>query len=190
MHVKTYKHIAAVLCISALAIPAGVAAKGPTGDHGKSGDQHGKTQKAKPHHVNKRCKKQPKVGFTLGGTLDSSSTADAIVIDVTHANKHAKPFLTGASGSNLGTFAVPSGSNVKYEGSNPFTTSGANLSDYRAQVVGKVPKLKKGCTADNSPSPTIKKVTIHAPGSDDESGSNVSGSNVSGSNVSGSNLQD
>jgi hypothetical protein len=178
VNVKTLKTFAAVLCVAGLAVPAGVLAKGPTGDHGKSGDQHGQNHKS--HHVNSRCKHQPKVGFALGGTLDSSSAVDALVIDVTHANKHSKPFVTG------GKFTVPSGTTVNYVGPNPFTTPGADLTKYRAQVVGKVVKLKKGCTADNSPSPTIRKVTVIAPGSD-ESGSNVSGDNVSGDNVSGSN---
>lgn len=155
MHVKTLKNLTAVLCVSALAIPAGVAAKGPTGDNGESGDQHGQNQKAK--HVNKRCKKQPKVGFSLGGTLDASSTADAIVVNVTKTNRHSKPFVTD------GKFAVPAGSTVKFEGSNPFTTAGADLTTYRVKVNGKVMKYKKGCTVENAPAPTIKKVTIHAP---------------------------
>ena len=178
MHVKT-QNIVSVLCISALAIPAGVAAKGPSGDNGKSGEQHGQNQK--PKHVNKRCKKQPKVGFTVGGTLNTGSNVDSIVIDVKSANKHARPFLTPlVSGSNVRTYTVPSGSNVVYQGANPFTTSGANLADYKAKVTGKVVKLKKGCTAGTSPSPTIKRVKITAPGAgeQDESGSNVSGSNL------------
>jgi hypothetical protein len=155
MNVKTYRHIAAALCISALAIPAGVAAKGPSGDHGKSGAQHGQNQKAK--HVNSRCKHQPNVGFSLGGTLDPSSTADAIVVDVTHANKHSKPFVTS------GKYSVPAGSTVQYEGANPFATAGADFTKYTVQVGGKVMKLKKGCTAQNTPAPTVRKVKVHAP---------------------------
>jgi hypothetical protein len=153
--VKTYKHIAAVLCVTALAIPAGVAAKGPSGDHGKSGEQHGQNQK--PKHVNNRCKHQPKVGFSIGGTLDPSSTAQNIVVVVKSANKHSKPFVTD------GKYTVPAGSTVKFDGSNPFTTAGADFTKYRVKVGGKVIKSKKGCTAANSPAPTIKKVTIHAP---------------------------
>jgi hypothetical protein len=179
MNVKT-KNIMAVLCVSALAIPAGVAAKGPSGDHGKSGDQHGQNQK--PKHVNSRCKHQPKVGFSLHGTLNSGSNAGSIIVDVKSANKHSKPWLTPApSGSNLlGTWTVPSGSNVVYSGANPFTTSGANLTEYKVGVTGKVVKLKKGCTTTNSPDPTIKRVKITAPGTGGQSGSNVepSGSNV------------
>jgi hypothetical protein len=179
--VKT-KNIMAVLCVSALAIPAGVAAKGPSGNHGKSGDQHGQNQKTK--HVNQRCKKQPNVGFSLHGTLNSGSNVDSIIVDVTSANKHSKPWLTPApSGSNLkGTYTVPSGSNVVYQGANPFTTSGANLSLYKVGVTGKVLKLKKGCTTNTSPSPTVKRVKITAPDSGEQSGSNVepSGSNVQG----------
>jgi hypothetical protein len=161
VNVTTYKNIAAVLCVTALAIPAGVAAQGPSSDHGKSGDQHGKNQKAK--HVNSRCKHQPKVGFSLGGTLDPASTADAIVVDVTHANKHSKPFVTKGTAPAPDTYSVPAGSKVTFEGANPFTTAGADLTKYRVQVGGKVVKLKKGCTADTSPDPTVKRVKITAP---------------------------
>ena len=149
------KNIAAILSVSALAIPAGVAANPPSGDHGHSGEPHGQNQK--PKHVNSRCKRQPKVGFTLGGTLDPSSTADNIIVVVTHSNKHSKPFVVD------GKFTVPTGSNVVFDGANPFTTQGADFSKYRVQVIGKVIRHKKKCTAENSPAPTIKKVTIHAP---------------------------
>jgi hypothetical protein len=175
--VKTLKNIAAVACVAALAVPAAVLAKGPSGDHGKSGEQHGKN--TKPHHLNKGCAKQPKVGFTLGGRLDPASTPTNIIVDVRHSNKHSRPFVTN------GKYTVPSGSNVQYKGDNPFTTPGAELhrSDWKVQVIGKVIKYKKHCTAANSPSPTIKKVMVIAPGSG-ESGSNESGGNVSGSNLS------
>jgi hypothetical protein len=176
VNVKTLKNIAAVACVTALAVPAGVLAKGPSGDHGKSGQPHGKSNT--PHHVNQRCKKQPKVGFVLGGKLDAASTADNIIVDVTRSNKHSKPFVVG------GKYTVPAGSNVQYKGDNPFTTPGAELhrTDWKVQVIGKVIKYKKGCTATNSPAPTVKKVMVIAPGQG-ESGSNQSGGNVTGSNV-------
>ena len=146
--VKTLKNILAIACVAALAVPAGVSATGPSEDH------------AKPHkqtHVNKRCNKQPRVGFVVGGTLDPSSTADNIVVVVTKTNKHSKVFVVD------GKYSVPAGSTVKFEGANPFTTEGADLTKYKVQVIGKVIKKKKGCTDDNSPAPTVKKVTIHAP---------------------------
>jgi hypothetical protein len=181
VNVKTLKNIAAVSCVAALAVPAAVLAKGPSGDHGKSGEQHGNSNHAKPHHVSSKCKRQPKVGFVLGGRLDPASTATNIIVDVRHSNKHSRPFVTN------GKYTVPSGSNVQYKGANPFTTPGAELhrSDWKVQVIGKVIKNKKGCTASNSPSPTIKKVMVIAPGSGD-SGSNT-GSNESGGNESGAN---
>jgi hypothetical protein len=149
--VKTLKNIAAVACVAALAVPAGVSAKGPSTENNGQAKQ-------KTTHVNKRCKKQPKVGFTLGGTLDASSTAQNIVVVVTHSNKHSKPFVVD------GKYTVPAGSTVKFDGANPFTTTPApDLTKYKVQVVGKVIKYKKGCTADNAPAPTVKKVTIHAP---------------------------
>jgi hypothetical protein len=175
--VKTLKNIAAVACVAALAVPAAVLAKGPSGDHGKSGEQHGNNNKTQPHHVSKRCNKQPKVGFVLGGRLDPASTPTNIIVDVKHSNKHSRPFVTN------GTWTVPAGSNVQYKGDNPFTTPGAELhrSDWKVQVIGKVIKYKKGCTAANSPSPTVKKVMVIAPGSG-QSGSNESGGNATGSN--------
>jgi hypothetical protein len=183
MNVKTLKNIAAIACVAALAVPAGVLAKGPGGDHGKSGDQHG--QKNKPHHVNKRCKKQPKVGFVVGGKLAQGATADNVSFVVTHSNKHARTFFP--KGSTY-TVADADESKIQYKGDNPFTTPGAELhrSDWKVQVIGKVIKNKKGCTAANSPAPTIKKIMVIAPGSG-ESGSNQSGSNESGSNESGGN---
>lgn len=160
VNVKTFKNIAAVMSVAALAVPAGVAAKGPSGDHGKSGD-HG--PKNTPHHVNKRCKHQPSVGFSLGGTLDPSSTADNVVVVVTHANKHSKAFVTD------GKYTVPAGSKTVFNGANPFTTTPApDLTTYKVHVVGKVVKLKKGCTADNSPAPTVRKVVISAPDTSDQ----------------------
>ena len=152
---KHTKNIATVLCLAGLAVPAGVAAQGPSGTHGKSGAQHGQNQK--PKHVNSRCKHQPSVGFSVGGTLDPSSSADNTIIVVKHANKHSKPFVTG------GKFTVPSGSKTTFAGSNPLTTQGADFSKYKVQATGKVVKLKKGCTAANSPAPTVKRVKVIAP---------------------------
>lgn len=176
---KTLKNIAAIACVAALAIPAAVLAKGPSGDHGKSGQPHGNPNKpVKPNHVSKRCKKQPKVAFVLGGKLDPASTADTITVDVTRSNKHSKPFIVGGKY----TFST-AGVKVNYVGDNPFTTPGAELhrGDWKVQVVGKVIRFKKGCTPDNAPAPTVRKATVIAPGSGG-SGSNETGSNETGAN--------
>jgi hypothetical protein len=185
VNVKTLKNIAAVLCVAALAVPAAVLAKGPgsNGNHGPNGTHGNPNTPHKPSHVNKRCKKQPKVGFVVGGKLDPASTADTITVDVTRSNKHSKPFVTD------GKFTFnTAGVKVRYVGDNPFTTPGAELhrGDWKVQVVGKVIKLKKGCNADNAPAPTVRKATVIAPGAGD-SGSNESGDNQSGNNESGSN---
>ena len=183
MNVKTLKNIAAFACVAALVVPAGVLAKGPSGN-GKSGEQHGQNQH-KSNHVSKRCKHQPKVGFVVGGKLNSSSTADNVIVDVTRSNKHARTFFP--KGSQY-TVADADESKIQYKGDNPFTTPGAELhrSDWKVQIIGKTIKTKKGCTAENSPAPTIKKIMVIAPGSG-ESGSNESGSNESGNNESGNN---
>ena len=158
VNVKTLKNIAAVFCLAALAVPAGVAAQGPSGDHGKSGDQHGQNQK--PHHVNSRCKKQPMVGYNARGTLDASSTADNIVVNITKVTSGSKDFKLAFPKQ----YTVPAGSNVTFEGANPFTTQPApDLTKYTVHITGKAPKAKKGCTADNSKTPTVKKVQIKAP---------------------------
>ena len=77
MPVKTLKNIAAVFCLAALAVPAGVAAQGPTGDHGKSGEQHG--QNHKPKHLNKKCKHTPRVGVNVSGTVVSNDGTTLVV---------------------------------------------------------------------------------------------------------------
>ena len=179
---KTLKNIAAVLCVAALAVPAAVLAKGP-GSNGNHGNHGNPNKPHKPSHVNQRCKRQPKVGFVVGGKLDPASTPDTITVDVTRSNKHSKPFVTG------GKFTFnTAGVKVNYVGDNPFTTPGAELhrGDWKVQVVGKVVKLKKGCTAENSPAPTVRKATVIAPGAGN-SGSNESGDNQSGNKESGSN---
>ena len=158
MNVKTLKNIAAVACVTALAVPAGVAAKGPSGDHGKSGDQHGQSKT----HVNKRCKHQPMVGYNARGTLDTSSTAESIVVNITKVNSGSKDFKVAypkqvtISGDDL--------KKVTFEGANPFTTQPApDLTKYTVHITGKAPKAKKGCTPDTSKPATIKKVQVKAP---------------------------
>lgn len=151
VNVKTLKNIAAVACVAALAVPAGVSAKGPDGDHGKSGKQH---------TVSPKCKKQQMVGYIVKGTLDASSTATNIVVNVTKVNSGSKQFKVTFPRPQ---YTVPAGSNVVYEGANPFTTEGADLTKYTVQIKGKAPKSKKGCTPDNSKEPTVKKVQIKAP---------------------------
>jgi hypothetical protein len=156
-NVKTLKNIAAVACVTALAVPAGVYAKGPSSTHGNS-DQHKQTTKTHTNtHVSKRCDKQPKVAFVLGGTLDPSSTADNIVVVVKSSNKHSRQFVVD------GKYTLPAGTTIKYEGANPFTTAGADLTKYKVKLIGKVMRYKKGCTAANAPAPTVRKATITAP---------------------------
>jgi len=134
----------ALLAVVALAVPAAAAAKKPD-NPGSQG-------------ISKRCQHQPKVGFVLGGTLDPSSTAGAIVVVVTSSNKHSKPFVVDHK------FALGADSSkATFAGSNPFTTLGADLTQYRVKVIGKVMKYKKGCTAANAPAPTIRKVKVTAP---------------------------
>src|SRR3954453_1922051 len=163
--------------------PGGGPGKGPERGSREVGPAHGKN--AKPHHVNSRCK-TPKVGFVVGGKLDPLSTATNLLVDVTHANKHARMWFP--KGSHY-TVQDADESKIQYKGDNPFTTPGAELhrGDWKVQIIGKVAKSKKHCTAENSPSPTIKKIMVIAPGSGD-SGSNESGPIESGSNVSGANL--
>src|SRR5215212_3659237 len=75
-----------LVAILAFAIPAVGAAQG--------GAPEGKGH-TKSHHVSQRCKKQPRVGYNVHGTLDPSSKRDAVVVNVKKANKHLKLFLDG-----------------------------------------------------------------------------------------------
>ena len=142
VNVKTLKNIAAIACVAALAVPAGVAAKGP-GEHGKSGLPHGNSQTK-----SKRCKHTPRVGFQIKGTVVSyDSATNTFVIDVADngVSRHAKGFVT----------------------SDPLTVTGAKAYDNpqtgdKVVVHGKIDKPKKKCTesdADRSASAKFTRVT-------------------------------
>src|SRR3954451_709748 len=131
--VKTLKNFAALAVVTALAVPAGVAAKGPSGDHGKSGADHGKSHSKT--HVNKRCKHTPRVGFNVKGTVVSYDAAtNTLVVDVADngVSKLAKKY-------------VPDG---------PLTVTGAKVGDTSPKagdlvvVHGKTEKPKKKCPAE------------------------------------------
>ena len=124
VNVKTLKNIAAIACVAALAVPAGVSAKGP------SSENHGQTQKKT--HVNKRCKKTPRVGFNVKGTVVSyDATSNTLVVDVADngVSRHAKKYVTD----------------------DPLTVTGAKVSDPapavgdKVVVHGKIDKPKKKC---------------------------------------------
>ena len=92
---KTLKNIAALACVAALAVPAAVSAKGPSGDHGKSGQPHGNAQPQT--HTNKRCRKTPRVGFNVKGTVVSyDATTKTLVVNVAAngVSRHAKQYVT------------------------------------------------------------------------------------------------
>jgi hypothetical protein len=154
---KHLNRILVALVAAALVVPAAVVAKGPGGDHGKSGAPHGKAKGHTPgQHVNKHCKHQPKVGYVYGGTLVAGSTASNLVIHVTHASKAAKAL----KGTDVALGA--DSSKARYNPSQPdFAT--ADLTQWKAQVIGKVGKAKKGCTFENSPN-TVRKVVVNGPG--------------------------
>jgi hypothetical protein len=125
--VKILKTFGAVLCVAALAVPAGVAAKGPTGNHGKSTEAHGKSQTK-----SKRCKHTPRVGFNVKGTVVSyDATSNTLVLDVdtNGVSHHAKKFVTA----------------------DPLTVTGAKVGDPapkagdKVVVHGKIDKPKKKC---------------------------------------------
>ena len=127
VNVKTLKHIGAVLCVAALVVPAGVSAKGPSGDHGNSNQQKGQSQTK-----SKRCKKTPRVGFNVKGTVVSyDATTKTLVVDVdtNGVSRHAKKYVTD----------------------DPLTVVGATVYDGikagdKVVVHGKIDKPKKKCT--------------------------------------------
>src|SRR3954452_908968 len=129
MPVKTLKNIAAVLCLAALAVPAGVAAQGPSGDHGKSGDQHGQNHKTK--HLNKKCKHTPRVGINVSGTVVSND-GTTLVIGSAKVSHHAKSSVTPDSSGNV---SIPL---AGVKGTVPAVGQ-------PVKVHGKIDKPKKGC---------------------------------------------
>jgi hypothetical protein len=143
------KRFGIVLCALALAVPAAVSAKQPNGHKG---------QGPKTNHVNSHCKNLPVVDFRIAGTLDPSSTANGVVVNVTRSNKAAKPLISNNQ------YSVASGAKLAFAGANPFTTQGADFTKYRVHVTGKVVKLKRGCTIQNSsPAPKVRHVKVIAP---------------------------
>ena len=128
---KTLKTIGAVLCVAALAVPAGVSAKNPQTNHGKSGDQHGKSQN-KSQTKSQRCKHTPRVGFNVKGTVvsyDAATNTLVLDVDTNGVSHHAKKYVTD----------------------DPLTVTGAKVGDPapkagdKVVVHGKIDKPKKKC---------------------------------------------
>lgn len=133
MTVKTFKNIAVVACVSALALPAGVMAQGPSGSHGKSGDQHGNSHK-NSSHTNKACKHTPRVGVNVKGTVAAINPDNTITVTVTSVSHHAKKYVTDS------TITVPADAK-RYDG----------IAVGDAVVVhGKIDKPKKKCNESDS----------------------------------------
>ena len=154
MNVKTLKTLGAVLCVAALAVPAGVAAKGPSTNHGKSGETHGKSQaKNQSQSKSKRCKHTPRVGFNVRGTVvsyDAATNTLILDVDTNGVSRHAKKFVTD----------------------DPLTVTGAKVGDPapkqgdRVKVHGKIDKPKKKCPeTDEAIKASVKftRVTPFAP---------------------------
>lgn len=129
VNVKTLKNIAAVVCLTALAVPAGVAAQGPSGSHGKSGDQHG--QNHKPKHANSKCKHTPRVGINVSGVVVSNDGTN-LVIGQAQVSHHAKGSVTPDSSGNV---TIPL---AGVKGTVPAVGQ-------PVKVLGKIDKPKKGC---------------------------------------------
>jgi hypothetical protein len=146
---KHLKTIGAVMCVAALAVPAGVSAKKPD-NPGSNGKGH---NKCAPNS------KKPGVGFVVKGTFGSAdSGARTITLaTVTSANTHAKRVVQKGA-TNWTTNALPA--SVKFVGGDPFGTT-PPAAGTSVQLIGKIAKPHKGCTADNSY--TIKKVIFKTP---------------------------
>jgi hypothetical protein len=115
-----------------------VSAKGPSGDHGKSGQPHGESQTN-----SKRRKHTPRVGFNVKGTVVSyDSTTNTLVVDVDDngVSHRAKEYVTA----------------------DPLTVTGAKVYDGAAAgdkvvVHGKIDKPKKKCSeTDAATSSSVK----------------------------------
>jgi hypothetical protein len=122
MPVKTLKNLLAVLAVSALVVPAGVAAKGPS-DSGKSGEHNQSQSKSK------RCKKQPKVGINATGTVVSYDAATkTVVVNIDKVSRHGKKYVN-----------VDDDVTVVTKGDHTFAAGDA------VKVHGKIIKPKKKC---------------------------------------------
>jgi hypothetical protein len=150
VNVKTLKNIAAIACVAALAVPAGVAAKGP-GTHGKSGLPHGKSQTK-----SKRCKHTPRVGFNIKGTVvtyDATSNTFTVNVADKGVSRNAKGFVTA----------------------NPLTVTGANAYDNpqpgdTVVVHGKIDRPKHKCTETDAARSASAKFTRVTKVTTDEQG--------------------
>jgi hypothetical protein len=132
MNVKTLKTIGAGLWVAALVIPAGVSAKGPHGNHGKSTQAHAKLHANGPTK-SQRCKHTPRVGFTVKGTVVSYTAAsNTLIVDVAAdgVSRHAKKYLTADPLTVIG---------AKVGSTPPAATD-------KVVVHGKIDKPKPKCT--------------------------------------------
>ena len=144
----TPKTILLTTALGAALAAGGVAAEARPGAHGKGATKAGK---AKGHA--KKCAKARKVGFVVRGTF-VSGTGRTVTLTVTKANRHARKSGLVTAGENFTITARK----VRYvHRSGP---SDAEVGD-KVRVVGKVTKLKKGCSASGfTPAATARKVTV------------------------------
>jgi len=132
---------------AALAV-GGVAAEAKPGAHAKGPAKAGK---AKGHA--KKCAKPRNVGFVVKGTFVSGD-ATGVTLKVTKANRHALKSGLVTVGDNYTATAAK----IRYV--NRTGPSDAQATD-KVRVVGKVTKLKKGCSASGfTPTATVRKVMV------------------------------
>lgn len=132
---------------AALAV-GGVAAEAKPGAHAK---KPAKAGKAKGYA--RKCAKPRKVGFVVKGAFVSGADK-TVTLKVTKANRHARKSGLVTVGENFTAVARK----VRYVNSGG--PADAEAGD-KVRVVGKVTKLKKGCTASGfTPAASVRKVTV------------------------------
>ena len=145
---KTPKTILLTTVLGAALAVGGVAAEAKPGAHAKGPAKAGK---AKGH--SKKCAKPRTVGFVVKGTFVSGAEK-SVTLKVTKANRHARKSGLVTIGENFTAVARK----VRYVNSSG--PADAQVGD-KVRVVGKVTKLKKGCSAGGfTPAASVRKATV------------------------------
>jgi hypothetical protein len=104
----------------------------------------------------KKCAKPKKVGFVLRGTFVAAD-ATSVTLKVTKASRHARKSGLVTVGESY-TATPKDASKIRYVGRTG--ASDAQPTD-KVKVVGKVTRLRKGCTdASFTPTATVRKVVV------------------------------
>lgn len=136
--------------------------KARSGGAGKSEAAAG--PKAGAKGKSRKCAKPRRVGFVVRGTFVSGD-ATSVTLKVLKANRHALRSGLVTIGEDF-TAAPTRAGRIRYV--NRSGPGDAQATD-KVRAVGKVTKLKRGCSSQNfTPRAKVRKVTVVAPEPDDQ----------------------